>query len=96
MAAPRGRELFLEAPGDARHTHRAATAQGGAKTDPDALLWSRWTGSPQFYQDPLYAYLIGLTYRVIGDDVRFVFAWQMGLGVMSTVLIWLLGAPVFR
>ncbi len=67
-----------------------ATAQGSAKTDPDALLWSHWTGSPQFYQDPLYAYLIGLTYRVIGDDVRFVFAWQMGLGVMSTVLIWLL------
>jgi 4-amino-4-deoxy-L-arabinose transferase-like glycosyltransferase len=72
-----------------------ATAQGGTKMDPDALLWSRWTGSPQFYQDPLYAYLIGLTYRVIGDDVRFVFAWQMALGVMSTVLIWLLARRFF-
>ena len=72
-----------------------ATAQGGATTDPDALLWSRWTGGPQFYQDPLYPYLVGLTYRVIGDDVRFVFGWQMGLGVMSTVLIWLLARRFF-
>ena len=72
-----------------------ATAQGSAKTDPDALLWSRWTGGPQFYQDPLYPYLIGLTYRLIGDDVRFVFGWQMGLGVMSSVLIWLLARRFF-
>jgi tetratricopeptide (TPR) repeat protein len=72
-----------------------ATAQGGTKTDPDALLWSRWMGGPQFYQDPLYAYLIGLTYRLIGDDVRFVFGWQMGLGVMSTFLIWLLARRFF-
>ncbi len=72
-----------------------ATAQGGDAADPDALLWSRWTGSPQFYQDPLYPYLVGLTYRVIGDDVRFVFGWQMGLGVMSTVLIWLLARRFF-
>jgi tetratricopeptide (TPR) repeat protein len=71
------------------------TAQGGATTDPDALLWSRWTGGPQFYQDPLYPYLIGLTYRVAGDNVRFVFAWQMALGVMSTVLIWLLSRRFF-
>ena len=70
-----------------------ATAQGGG--DADALLWSGWTGGPQFYQDPLYAYLVGLTYRAIGDDVRFVFGWQMGLGVMSTVLIWLLARRFF-
>jgi tetratricopeptide (TPR) repeat protein len=67
-----------------------ATAQGGVTKDPDALLWSLWTAAPQFYQDPLYPYLIGLTYRIAGDDVRFVFAWQMALGVMSIVLIWLL------
>ena len=45
--------------------------------------------------NPLYSYLVGLTYRVIGDDVRFVFGWQMGLGVMSTVLIWLLARRFF-
>ena len=72
-----------------------AKAQGGDAADPDALLWSRWTGRPQFYQDPLYSYLVGLTYRVFGDDVRFVFGWQMGLGVMSTVLIWLLARRFF-
>ena len=86
---------FAEHPDMRAALTEPVSAQSGARTDPDALLWSRWTGGRQFYQDPLYAYLVGLTYRVIGDDVRFVFGWQMGLGVMSTVLIWLLARPCF-
>lgn len=69
--------------------------RSGAGSDADALLWSRWMGGHQFYEDPLYPYLIGLTYRLFGDDVRFVFAWQMAFGVMSNVLIWLLAWRFF-
>jgi Flp pilus assembly protein TadD/4-amino-4-deoxy-L-arabinose transferase-like glycosyltransferase len=69
--------------------------QSGAGSDTNLLLWSRWMGGHQFYQDPLYPYLIGLTYRLFGEDVRLVFAWQMALGVMSTVLIWLLAWRLF-
>jgi cytochrome c-type biogenesis protein CcmH/NrfG len=69
--------------------------ESGAGPDVDLLLWSRWMGGHQFYQDPLYPYLIGVTYRVFGDDVRAVFAWQMALGAMSVVLIWLIAWRFF-
>src|SRR5262249_22950006 len=69
--------------------------ESGAGADADLLLWSRWMGGHQFYQDPLYPYLIGLTYRVFGEDVRVVFAWQMALGAMSVVLIWLIAWRFF-
>ena len=41
-----------------------APAGAGSTGDPDAALWREWLRPGQFYQDPLYAYLIGLTYRV--------------------------------
>jgi hypothetical protein len=53
-------------------------------------LWTEWYGGTQFHQEPLYAYLIALTYRVLGANVRWVFAWQMILGVGTNVLIYAL------
>ena len=82
-------QYFAEHP-EARTTLVQQAGQSGAVSDADLLLWSQWMGGHQFYQDPLYPYLIGLTYRVFGADVRFVFAWQMALGVLSTAPIWLL------
>jgi hypothetical protein len=66
----------------------------------DETQWARWLRPRQFYQDPLYPYLIGLTYRLghgIGADpnVRFVLAWQMTLGVLSIVLVWVLARRFF-
>ncbi len=69
--------------------------QSGAVSDAALLLWEQWMGGHQFYQDPLYPYLIGVTYRLLGADVRMVFAWQMALGVLSTLLIWLLSSRFF-
>ncbi len=58
--------------------------------DPAQGLWNRWLGGKTFHQEPLYAYLIAVTYAVAGPDVRWVFLWQMALGVASTVLVmWL-------
>lgn len=71
----------------------AAAAQ--PPTTADRLLWSRWTGGHQFYQDPLHAYLIGLTYALFGADPRYVFVWQMMLGVLTNVLIYQLTRRLF-
>ncbi|HYT77100.1 MAG TPA: glycosyltransferase family 39 protein [Vicinamibacterales bacterium] len=60
-----------------------------------ALLWSRWMHVPQFYQDPLYSYLVALTYRVTGADVRHVYAWQLALGALEDILIWLIARRCF-
>jgi hypothetical protein len=77
----------------ARHfaTHPEATqalarAPAGA-ADPARALWNRWLGGKVFHQEPLYAYLVALTYAAAGPDVRWVVVWQMALGVATTVLV---------
>jgi 4-amino-4-deoxy-L-arabinose transferase-like glycosyltransferase len=58
-------------------------------------LWARWLDTPRFYQDPLHPYLIALTYSIAGADVRWVFIWQLALGVLTTVLVWALARRYF-
>lgn len=66
-----------------------------AAAETDSVLWARWMRLPRFYQDPLYPYLIALTYRFVGSNVRFVYVWQLALGVLTNVLIWLLARRYF-
>jgi 4-amino-4-deoxy-L-arabinose transferase-like glycosyltransferase len=70
----------------------------GTVTDPNEAvtgLWDRWCGGGRFYQEPLYAYLVALTYAMTGPDVRWVFFWQMALGVASVALIWAITRRAF-
>ncbi len=55
--------------------------------EPARLLWNHWYGEKIFHQEPLYPYLIAITYRLFGSDVRWVFCWQMLLGMLSILLI---------
>jgi hypothetical protein len=71
---------------------------GGDPKDPMALataLWNRWYGGKTFHQEPLYPYAIALTYGILGPDPRWVFAWQMVLGVLTTLLWWRLARRYF-
>ena len=58
-------------------------------------LWDRWTHGKEFYQEPLYVYLIALTYWLVGASVRAVFAWQMVLGVATNLAVYLLARRYF-
>ena len=58
-------------------------------------LWNRWCGGGRFYQDPLYPYLLALTYRIAGPDVRAAFLWQLAAGVLGNILLWLLARDAF-
>lgn len=71
------------------------TRTAGSDVDLDAVLWRTWMHTPRFYQDPVYQYLVGVTYKILGSDVRYVFGWQMALGVFTNVLIWLLARRYF-
>lgn len=73
------------------------TDAGGELSDEQAsvVLWNRWYGGKRFHQEPLYPYLVALTYRLAGPDVRWIFAWQMLLGVTNVVLIYLLALRMF-
>ena len=69
--------------------HRAEEAEGkAAGRDPARDLWNRWYGEKLFHQEPLYPYLIGVTYKIFGADPRAVYAWQLALGVLTNLLIW--------
>ena len=67
----------------------------GKPLDVSRALWDRWYGGKQFHQEPLYPYLVALTYKVFGPDVRWVFAWQLLLGTLSNVLIYLIARRYF-
>ena len=73
-------------------------AAGVPHGDTSALyraLWDHWTHGREYYQEPLYVYLIALTYRLLGPSVRAVFAWQMMLGVATNLLVYLLARRYF-
>jgi 4-amino-4-deoxy-L-arabinose transferase-like glycosyltransferase len=86
---------YLATHPDASAAPPNAGAGGTSDRDPEALLWARWMHIPRFYQDSLYAYLIALTYRTMGPDVRYVLVWQAAAGVGCVVLIWLLARRYF-
>jgi 4-amino-4-deoxy-L-arabinose transferase-like glycosyltransferase len=58
-------------------------------------LWDGWLGGKTFHQEPLYPYLIALTYKIFGPEVRWVFFWQMLLGICSNILVYLIARRRF-
>jgi len=66
--------------------------------DPDAAaraLWDRWCGGGRTYHDPLYPYVVAGTYMLLGPAVGWVYAWQMVLGIVTLVLVYVLARRYF-
>jgi hypothetical protein len=59
------------------------------------LLWTHWLGGPVWFQEPAYAWLVGLTYLIAGASVWNVFFVQLVLGVLTVVLIHRIAARLF-
>lgn len=72
-----------------------ATAGDASQVSATRELWNEWYGGPRFHQEPLYAYMIGLTYRTIATDVRVVFAWQTVMGMLVLLLIFVVTRSFF-
>jgi 4-amino-4-deoxy-L-arabinose transferase-like glycosyltransferase len=84
---------YLEA-----HPEEAAALAAAGHDSPgeaSAELWNRWYGGKTFHQEPLYPYLVALTYRVLGPDPRFVLAGQLAVGVVANLLVYLVAARLF-
>lgn len=71
------------------------TIENTALKDEARRKWNDWIGGGRMYQDPLYPYLIAITYKLLGDDPRWVFAWQMTLGVVCVGLVMLIARRCF-
>jgi hypothetical protein len=71
---------------------------GVPRGDTNALyraLWDRWTHGKEYYQEPLYVYLVALTYGLVGPAVGAVFAWQMMLGIGTNLMVYALARRHF-
>jgi len=58
-------------------------------------LWNLWYGGKRFHQEPLYPYLIAVFIKFFGSAVQWVFVSQLLLGVLSNVLVYLIGRRLF-
>jgi 4-amino-4-deoxy-L-arabinose transferase-like glycosyltransferase len=58
-------------------------------------LWQQWCGNGRLWQEPLYPYLVAVTYKVFGPDVRWVSVWQMLMGTAGNVLVYLIAKKCF-
>ncbi len=85
---------FQDVPEEALEMQRVADAARDGRSAA-AHLWDRWFGGKQFHQEPLYPYLLAVTYTLLAPDVRLVFLWQMLLGVLANVLTYLLARRSF-
>lgn len=64
-----------------------AATEAAQKEHMQRALWRQWIGARRFYQEPAYPYLVALTYKVFSPDPRWVFLWQMVLGIVGAVLV---------
>ena len=49
-----------------------------------------------FHQEPLYAYMLGATYRIFGSEHKWVYFWQFLLAAFTSVLVYLIGKRMFN
>ena len=85
--------VYLEAHPEERAA--LAAAGHGSPEEASAEIWNRWYGGKTFHQEPLYPYLVALTYRLLGPDPRFVLAWQLAIGVAANLLVYLIAVRLF-
>jgi 4-amino-4-deoxy-L-arabinose transferase-like glycosyltransferase len=88
------RRYFADYPQEHEALERAA-AERADGSSPASLLWLRWYGGKQLHQEPLYPYLVAATYALLGPDVRWVFAWQVLLGLATCALVYQLARRLF-
>lgn len=53
-------------------------------------IWDSWLHRASYWQDPLYAYLLGATYHFVTHDPRIVYALQAAAGVGGALLAFLI------
>ncbi len=81
-------ETWMKQNPELRAEMQREAEQLGPKITAEQVLWRNWLGPKRFYQEPGYPYLIALTYAVCGRSPHWVLLWQMGLGILSALLVW--------
>lgn len=58
-------------------------------------LWNRWYGGTQFHQEPLYPYLLGAVYAVVGPEPWAMIWLQFAAGLATVALVYALARRWF-
>lgn len=59
------------------------------------VLWNEWYGGTRFHQEPLYPYLLAMTYAVTDGDYRPMIVLQMLAGMGTVTLFFLIAENLF-
>lgn len=83
---------FLNNHPEQRKRLRETARKNGQTTPLDdkalaTLLWQKWFGGTRYYQEPLYPYLLAMTFRLLGENVRWIFVLQMLVGILTVLMI---------
>jgi 4-amino-4-deoxy-L-arabinose transferase-like glycosyltransferase len=76
----------------AAHTHDGSLDTIAAQK---ALINDIYKGKT-FHQEPLYTYLLAITFKIFGYNYDWVFLWQFLLGAFTNVLVFFIGRKYFN
>jgi 4-amino-4-deoxy-L-arabinose transferase-like glycosyltransferase len=81
----------------AEETREQGDDVSARQVDVEAMrrLWNEWYGGKRYHQEPLYPYLIAIVYRVAGARVGVALLGQVLIGVLNTLLIYLITKKLF-
>ena len=74
---------------------RAKIGRDTLINNPSKLLWDQWYGKITFQQEPLYPYFIALNFSVFGKNVKWVFIFQLLLGILTNLLVYFVARRYF-
>ncbi|HUQ67090.1 MAG TPA: glycosyltransferase family 39 protein, partial [Flavitalea sp.] len=87
-------EYFNQFPDAAASYQYEAQDSLKAVTAKHALINDIYKGKT-FHQEPLYTYMLAITYAIFGPDVQWVYFWQILLAAFTSVLVFLIGRHFF-
>jgi 4-amino-4-deoxy-L-arabinose transferase-like glycosyltransferase len=85
---------FSENP-DKLEEFKLKALQTGRVGSESEILWDHWYGGNRFQQEPFYPYFIGISYKFLSKDVRWIFAFQLVLGTVTTLLLFFVTRRLF-
>lgn len=88
-------DRYFQSHPDKLELFRAKIGRDTLNNNPTKMLWDQWYGETTFQQEPLYPYFVALNYSLFGNNVRWVFIFQLLLGIVTNLLVYLVTRRYF-
>jgi 4-amino-4-deoxy-L-arabinose transferase-like glycosyltransferase len=88
-------DRYFQSHPDKLETFRSKIGTDTLHNNPTRMLWNQWYGENTFQQEPLYPYFVAMNYALFGKNVQWVFFFQLFLGIVTNLLIYLVTRRYF-